>query len=193
MILGKWGIYPLLTGLMNLQGSFTIWVIGALLYLFTFATGNVQHDYYQIPIIPIVSILLAVGVSKLWASLSGKLIAVICIGFMLFFSWYDIRGNYQVNHWEIVEAGQAVDKMTPKDAIVVAPYQGDTAFLYQTNRRGFPFMYMPIKDFIDRFNATYYVSVNYDDDTNKIMEKYTVIEKNPKFVIVKLIEPIRPL
>ena len=171
MILGKWGIYPLLTGLMNLQGSFTIWVIGALLYLFTFATGNVQHDYYQIPIIPIVSILLAVGVSKLWASLSGKLIAVICIGFMLFFSWYDIRGNYQVNHWEIVEAGQAVDKMTPKDAIVVAPYQGDTAFLYQTNRRGFPFMYMPIKDFIDRFNATYYVSVNYDDDTNKIMEK----------------------
>ena len=111
---------------------------------------------------------------------------------MLGLAWYDIKGDYQINNWPIVEAGRAVDRLAPKDAVVIAPYGGDTAFLYQTNRAGFPFMYLPIKDFIDRFNATYYVSVNYDADTNAIIKKYTVVEKTPNYVIVKLEEPIRP-
>ena len=92
-------------------------------------------------------------------------------------------------HWEIIKAGSRVDQITPKDAIVVAPYNGDTAFLYQTNRQGFSYIPFPIKDLIDRYNATYYVSVNYDEQTNAIMSKYTVIEKTPEFVIVKLVEP----
>ena len=64
LILGSWGVYPLIEGLLTMGGYWVWWVVGALLYLFTFATGNVHHDYYQIPIIPIISILLALGVAK---------------------------------------------------------------------------------------------------------------------------------
>jgi hypothetical protein len=200
LILGSWGVYPLLAGVAAVIsgfGYFLVMVLGSVLYLFTFATGNVQHDYYQIPIIPSLCVMLAIGTVQLFKpegsffkTQAKRGMVIVSILFMLAFSWYQIKGYYQVNHWEIVHAGQEVDKVTPKDAIVVAPYIGDTAFLYQTNRRGFPVLALPVKDLIDRFHASYFVSVNYDDDTNAIMKKYTVVEKTPEYVIVKLVEPI---
>jgi 4-amino-4-deoxy-L-arabinose transferase-like glycosyltransferase len=202
LILGSWGLFPFISGIISAVSTnfyLITWVLSAVLYLFTFATGNIQHDYYQIPIIPVMAVMLSLGSIHLWRKESSFLstwakrgILITSLGFMMAFTWYQIRGLYQVNHWEIVAAGKAVDRLTPKDAVVVAPYTGDTAFLYQTNRRGFPFMYLPIKDFIDRFGASYYVSVNYDDQTNAIMNKYIVVEKTPQYVVVKLEEPIRP-
>ena len=202
LILGSWGLFPFISGVIAAASAhfyLITWVLSAVLYLFTFATGNIQHDYYQIPIIPAMAVMLSLGSVSLWrreqnflSTWTKRGILVICLAFMMAFSWYQIRGLYQVNHWEIVAAGKAVDRLTPKDAVVVAPYLGDTAFLYQTNRRGFAFMFLPIKDFIDRFDATYYVSTNYDDETNAIMKKYIVVEKTPEYVVVKLEEPIRP-
>jgi hypothetical protein len=199
MILGAWGVLLMGAGLIAGSSYYISWMIGALVYLFVFATGNVRHDYYQIPIIPALAILLALGCVYLWKKGGNsretwvkRTLVVVSVGFMLAFSWYDIRGDYQINHWEIITAGKEVDKITPKDAIVVATYDGDTAFLYQTNRRGFAYVPFPIKDLIDRMGVTYYVSVTYDDQTKAIMQKYTVVEQNPQFVIVKLIEPKKP-
>lgn len=192
MILGQWGIFPFVLGLFRANSYFLAWAAGALLYLIVFATGNIQHDYYQIPLIPIVSVLVALGAVHFSTSLAKKAVIIFCILLMLGLAWYDIKGDYQVNNWSIVHAGQAADKLLPKDAVVVAPYQGDTAFLYQTNRRGFPSIPLPIKDLHDRFGAEYYVSVNYDDQTNAIIQKYIVLERTPEYVIVKLEEPIRP-
>jgi hypothetical protein len=196
LILGSWGVLLMGAGLIAGSSYFISWAIAAVTYLTVFATGNVRHDYYQIPIIPALAVLLALGVTYLWKKGGSfretwvkRILVIASVGFMLAFSWYNIRGDYQVNHWEIITAGREVDKITPKDAIVVAPYDGDTAFLYQTNRSGFAYIPFPIKDLIDRMKATYYVSVNYDDQTNAIMQKYTVVEKNPQFVIVKLVEP----
>jgi len=204
LILGIWGLPLLIIGFLNTLTSkynyFFLWGIASIVYLFTFATGNVQHDYYQIAIIPSLAIFLALGFNHLWKfqnnlfyTWGSRLACIFCTVIMIYFGWYDVRGNgiktyYHVNHWEIVHAGQAVDRLIPKDAIVAAPYGGDTAFLYQTNRKGFPVMAMPIKDLHDRFNVTYFVSTNFDAETNQIMDKYTVIEKQPEFVIVKLVE-----
>jgi hypothetical protein len=193
LILGVWGVVPFVFGLIN-GNKFLPWAVSAFIYLSVFATGNVRHDYYQIPIIPIISILLALGTNYLLKqNLTGKLLAGFTLLMLLGMSWYDIRGNFNVNSWDIVQAGKKIDQITPKSAIVVAPYNGDTAFLYQTNRRGFAYLPFPIKDLIDRFNATYYVSVNYDDQTRVIMNKYTIVEENPKFVIVKLVEPLKEI
>lgn len=198
IILGNWGVFPLLSGVLALAGAagnFVPWILGAGLYLFTFASGNVRHDYYQIPIIPVISIMLAFGTSYLWAAQAGffrtwsqRGLAVVCILFMLGFSWYTIRGNFQINHYEIIKAGQAVDKLTEPDAKVIANYNGDTAFLYATNRQGFTHLPLPIKDLIDRYQIKYYVSVNYDGQTRAIMDKYIVLQESPEYVIVKLEE-----
>ena len=196
MILGGWGLIPFASGLVSAAGYFWPWAAAAFVYVATWATGNVRHDYYQIPIIPVVSVFLALGTIHLWRpekqfiqTLIKRSLVIVSVSFMLAFSWYDIRGNFQVNHWEIVHAGRRVDEIVPPDAVVIAPYNGDTAFLYQTNRRGFAYVPFPIKDLIDRFGADYYVSVNFDEQTRAVMDKYIVVEQNSSFVIVKLEEP----
>ena len=84
----------------------------------------------------------------------------------------------------IVKAGQAVDELLPLDAKVIAPYGGDTAFLYQTNRQGWP-VGIEIRKFI-KLGATHYVNVNFGPETDWLMAEYQVLQKTADYVIVKL-------
>jgi hypothetical protein len=104
---------------------------------------------------------------------------------MLAFGWYEVRGYYNINHPEIVEAGKAVDKLLPKNAIVIAPYDNDSAFLYQTNRHGYTFGGDKIEKYISE-GATHLVSVNFDDVTNYWMQKCDIVQKTSSYVIVDL-------
>jgi hypothetical protein len=119
-------------------------------------------------------------------------LAILLLFLTIYVPWVGLKGDdgikslYQINNGVIVEAGEYADKILPKDAIVVAPYQGDTSFLYQINRPGWPVVAFPIKDLIDQFKVTHYISVNYDAKTKWLMKKYTVLEENPKFVIIDL-------
>jgi hypothetical protein len=120
---------------------------------------------------------------KLW-NLPLLLIAL----FLMFaLSWYEIAGFFNINHPEIVEAGRKVDQIVPKKAKVIAPYGGDTAFLYQTNRAGWPLLYNT-NDIAPqiKLGATHYVSVEFDEPTKIIMEECHVLYQNEKFVIVEL-------
>lgn len=196
LILGYWGLVFLGTGIFALGSRryFTLCslFVAALVYLFTFATGNVRHDYYQIPILPAVSAACALGASAIlnnqffaktwkWIPIGGIFILACSL------SWYEIRGFYNINHPEIVEAGQAADRLLPPNAKVIAPYDGDTAFLYQINRAGWPVTYssQSLEPQI-KLGATHLVSVNYDDLTKKIMQTYKVLAATEKFVIVDL-------
>ena len=106
--------------------------------------------------------------------------------FMYLFGWYQVREFYKINHPEIILAGNALDRIAPKDAKVIASYDGDTAFLYQLKRFGWPVNDSSIDELIKR-GATYYVSVNYGDkDTSEAMERFGVVEKTDKYVIVDL-------
>ncbi len=165
-----------------------------MIYFIVIASGNVRHDYYQAITTPFLCILLAQGIANI-ISLPKKayprlitIPAVIVITlFSLAFSWYEIKGYYQINHPTIIEAGQAVDEFLPKDARVIAPYQGDTAFLYQTNRYGWPLMTHDLDQMIE-LGATHYVSVNYDKMTTEIMDQpgFEPILIDPDFVIIQL-------
>jgi hypothetical protein len=191
LILGNWGIFPLASGVLNLPGMyFATWIIAALAYMVVVATGNVHHDYYQIPIIPVISVLVAIGISSTWKiGWVARGLVVIIVLFMFGFSWYHIKGNYQVNNPSILYAGEAARRLLPKDAVIVAPYNGDVAFLYQTDRRGFAYMPLPIEELKQLYGVSYLVSVNYDDDTNRIMKNHTIIERTSDYVIVKIDEP----
>lgn len=171
---------------------------GAALYLIVFATGNVQHDYYQYLIIPALAIFVARGWWLLWQGLPillprivTILIALLLLPMMFYSSWNEVKGLYQINNYSAVVAGQQADKVLPKDAIVVAPYGGDTSFLYQINRAGFPFVILPIDQMISIYGVDVYVSTSYDDQTNSVMKRYTVIEQDPRYVIVDLNKPIK--
>lgn len=195
LILGVYGTAFLLLGLIakpKREGlTYWLWFIGIIVYFVVIAGGNVQHDYYQAIIMPFLCILLAKG-AYLVLSLSREtysrwltlLTACGIFGFMIALSWYDVSGYYQINNWPIVEAGREVDKITPENAKIIAPYNGDTAFLYQTNRTGWPLGY-DIEDKIAK-GASYYVSVSYDDEARELEKKYTTIAKTNNYIIIKL-------
>jgi hypothetical protein len=200
LILGYWGTSLLFVGLISkiktnhrLPSLFDLitltWAGSMLLYLVVFATGNVQHDYYQTLLIPIISILVARGLVWITEILHTRKIILwislpLILGLTFFMSWWEIRGYYDIQHPTIVTAGQKVDEITPSDAKIIAPYQGDTAFLFQTNRTGWPIGF-EIEDKITK-GADYYVSINFDQEAKELMDKYEVIETNPDYVIIKL-------
>lgn len=199
LILGIGLVVPFVLGLLK-KGKdwfvYAMFAVSMFAYLSILAGGNVQHDYYQIMLLPFLCLSVARGVVALWQISSiqfhtsmVKVLSFVLIGFSIFVSWYTVRGYYQINHPEIIKAGQVADRVLPKDAKVIASYMGDTAFLFQTNRTGWPIGF-EIEDKIKK-GAQYYVSPNYDDETNALLKKYTVVEKTPDVVILDLQKPIK--
>lgn len=194
LVLGDWGIVPFIFGLLTslkkhpfLAAS----LLGMFLYVSTIATASVRHDYYQTYLIPAVAWALAVGADYLWETKEyGKYAGKVVLGFsvfmMLLMGWYQARDYYIVNHYEIVLAGQAVDRIAPKDARVIAPYNGDTAFLYQTRRWGWPVVDRDITELIAQ-GAKYYVSVNKGDtDTQNFKKRFATVEETDRYIILDL-------
>lgn len=195
IILGHWLLIPFGLGILvnpeKREGwFFRWWIAGVLLYWIIIARGNVQHDYYQILVLPVVSVYVARGIAYLitnqqfnrLVSLSVVFVSVI---FGLAFSWYNVRSNYWINHPEIIEAGMAADKLLPENAKVIAAYGGDTTFLYQTKRQGWPIGFsieQKIKD-----GAQYYISTSPSDDEVKALRGYfPVLTETDSYIIIDL-------
>ena len=173
------------------KGLIAAWLISVVAYMTIFAKGNVTHDYYQLPIMPVGSILVAFGFwaivnnsKKLLPRLINWSLALGLLVLSFAFGWYEVRGFFNINRPEIVKAGQAIDRLTPKEALVIAAYNSDPAFLYQTNRYGWP-------DGVEieakvKQGATYYVSVNFDNVSEYLEEKCSVVEKTDEYIIIDL-------
>ena len=140
---------------------------------------------------PAVSLTLGAGVvyllnNKNMSRQISVAIIIISVGLMLTGGIYQIKDFYNINHPEIVEAGKMVDKLTPSDALVVAPYNGDSAFLYQTNRWGWPAVDDSFGNIIKN-GADFYVSVTPTDaDSVYILKNYKVIYQTDKYFIADL-------
>lgn len=196
LILGYWGIFPFLLGVATRPAQktrwfFHWWLAGIVAYLTVFATGNVTHDYYQVITLPIISILLAIGLTQLTSSARSVLsrrvswpLAFITVLFITAFGWYEVRGFFNINNPAMVAAGKAADELLPKDAKVIVPYGGDTAFLYQTNRSGWPIG----GDIQEKVNqgASYYITTSLDDEASKLLEVSQVVAQTPEYLILDL-------
>lgn len=168
-----------------------VWWLGVLAYFSVFAAGSVRHDYYQVIMIPIVAITLGRGIimaeQLLKKYLPGHFSAVVVGGIVLaglLVSGWQVKGYYNINHYEYLEAGAAVDRLLPADAKVIAHAMGDTLFLYQTNRTGWPIGFS-IDEKIEA-GAEYYVTTAMDDEAKELEQKYFTVEKTPTYLILDL-------
>lgn len=196
LIFATGGFVLLIVGILNsyldkTRGLIFVWFLSVILYMTIFAMGNVTHDYYQLPIMPVGSILVSLGfwaiINQFKKPLQRAISVLIALSLLLIsfaFGWYEVRGFFNINHPEIVAAGQAVDKLTPKDALVIAAYNSDPAFLYQTNRYGWPDG-VEIETKIKQ-GATHYVSVNYDNVAQWLEKNCSVVEKTDQYIIIDL-------
>jgi hypothetical protein len=105
---------------------------------------------------------------------------------MLTFGWFFIRDYFNINNPAILEAGKVVDEKTPKNAKVIALYDGDTTFLYQTKRSGWasyqndlPVMIQKGADYLVQLNPT-------DQDVASLSQQYKVVASTPTYILIKL-------
>ncbi len=167
------------------------WWGGVLIYLSVIATGNVRHDYYQNLLVPIILITVARGVCVLESFIRKKLspaysftATLLLVIAMLSLSWYRVKEYYIVNHWEYVRAGAAVQRFTPPDALVIANALGDTQFLYQTHRSGWPIGFSIDKKI--ELGAKYYITTSKDDEANELRKRFFVIDETDEYLIIDL-------
>lgn len=198
LILGYAGILPVVIGVWTLvknrhAGLFLSFAVSSALYISVIATGNVRHDYYQIALIPTISMFAGLGVSILFAVMSKKLNAIlggsicaILIILSLFFSWGMIRDYFNINDRGMVEAGKKADEILPLDARVIAPHDGSTTLLNITARRGWPTFQEPIEKLIEK-GATYLVIANpTKSDFEGFGKMYTQVASSSTYLILKL-------
>lgn len=194
-ILGVTGLALFLIGLIIRPKNYFlhIWALSSFVFMAVFATGNVRHNYYQILFVPVASAFLAKGflallkgnnnfIPRIWTIF----LALFLLPLTFYFTYKQVSGFYQINNPAMVEAGKRADRILPKDAVVLAPYNGDTAFLYQINRAGFPFVPLPVADLVTDYSVSHYVSTSFDSQTKWVMRHFKVLEENNKFVIVDL-------
>ncbi|MCL4354482.1 glycosyltransferase family 39 protein [Patescibacteria group bacterium] len=196
LILGYFGvIFLALPFIMRIKKNDLLFslsfVASSLLYVFVIARGNIQHDYYQILIIPSLVIFLGMGMGQLLTKLISKkryliltalLIPVIL---MYFFSWNQVKDYFNINNQAIITAGKATDELTPKNAKVIASYNGDTSFLYQTKRKGWASMEKPLPE-MARIGAGYLILVNPKKEDYGIGKEYKIIKATKDYIIFNL-------
>jgi hypothetical protein len=199
LILGYWGLPLVLLGILSKINKkegwlFYYFIISSLVFMTVIATGNIQHDYYQVLIIPTLAIFFGKGVDLVlekkdvfnrWVSYLTLIIAIL---FMFAFGWFGIRDYYSIQHPNIIAAGQAVDELTPKDAKVVAPYGGDTTFLYHTNRQGWPVFDRSFKAFKEA-GASYIAFADPTEEELNLKSLFEPVVITPEYAIFDMTKP----
>ncbi len=205
LILSFWGAGLLVMGLLINSNSeksygfkkgqmliFWSFLVSSLAYLVIIARGNVQHDYYQILIMPTLVIFAGLG-AKLFIDppfdlikkyVSYPMLAVITF-FMIAFGWYGVRDYFNINRSSILVAGAAADRLLPKDALVIANYEGDTTFLYQTKRSGWASYTKELPEMIN-MGADYLILADPKESDLEFGNTYKIIDQKPEYIIFDL-------
>ncbi|NOY14642.1 MAG: glycosyltransferase family 39 protein [bacterium] len=208
LILGGWGTAFILTASLaaiinqplNKSRHYFYLVLsliaGALAYLAIFARGNIQHDYYQIIIIPALSLILGFGLYLVWqlitvskAPFIFKLIPTITAGvilvFSLIFSWYQIREYYKINDIQTIQTIDKIKNTIPKNAKIVTDYQGNSLLLYHFKRFGWPTITHPWPDLKQR-QARFYFSPTANPTADKLSSVCQNIQRVDNSILIDL-------
>lgn len=198
LILGFAGVILLVEGVLWIvinknRGFFLSFISASLIYLIVIATGNVQHDYYQILIIPTISMLAGLGTYQLFKTVSRvsneKLAVGVCAILIVgafFLSWKQVKDYFNINDERMVEAAYAANKILPKDAVVIAPYDNSTTFLNIIERKGWPIFQKDINELVS-MGAEYLVIANpTESDLRGFGGSYDHVASTSSYLILKL-------
>lgn len=159
----------------------------SLLYIVIFATGNVQHDYYQILIIPSIALFCGMGAFHFYSKgYKWRIVGLAIFIISMYISWNQVKDFFNINNPSLVVAGKKADEILPKNAKVIAPYGGDTTLLYYINRPGWPSFESDVVH-LKKMGATHMVIVKPNkSDKNGFGKMYTIIAESFDYLILKL-------
>ncbi len=187
---------------------FRAWFFSIALFLLIFWRTAVEHSYYQLPLVPAVSFYIAKGIVRALENLSLR--RVICHPFFLtaigavtlvtLFHFYQRLYFIPKELHVIVEAGKALDRIAPKQSLVIGSYESSPAQLYYCNRKGWAFDMRQRTDdeLIGRFEALHAKGASYFVISNLkeiflaqgfyryLKDHYPISEETPRYLIFKL-------
>ena len=167
-------------------------LLGSLAFLFVFQGGNVQHEYYQIMILPAIAMFVGVGISFIYTNsrqfISATFLIPIIVAtyaFSIFISYYTVRNYYNYSN-ELVQISKIVRDLTDKSDLIVTDTLGDTTLLYLSERRGAPAVYKDLTE-LKHDGYKYFVTQKIDVADEIIAHKtHTPIFRSDKFVLFEL-------
>jgi 4-amino-4-deoxy-L-arabinose transferase-like glycosyltransferase len=137
-----------------------VWLAATVAFVFAVGTGNLGHEYYQLPVIAPAALFFGVAAAPVFdgrfvSRLAGKIIGPVAIGAALtvmalisFHESFVVPNFFRPETLDLVpvQAGRAIDQALPEDAllIVVELTESDNAanapmLLYHTRRKGWSF------------------------------------------------------
>jgi 4-amino-4-deoxy-L-arabinose transferase-like glycosyltransferase len=208
IILGYWGLSLFSLGLLlkpvREKIFFYLWFFCVVLFFIVFAKGSVTHDYYQYCFLPVAAFFLAKGTgflltapTKFFSRLAVYFFLPIFILLMLAFSWYEVRGFYDIKGG-IDVAGAAVRENVPEKSLVIAGDGSDPTLLYNTGRKGWAIGYGALLDNTSEVisnlkdqGAEYYVTTKIGEIQNSLFgkfmyENFTVVKQTDQYVVFSL-------
>lgn len=194
LILGAYSISLLMLGIIKKpKKTFLLLTIGisSIIYLFTFQGGNVQHDYYQIMILPTLAIFCGLGAGTILSEkkiflnsfFSFFVISTIMI-FSFLFSYNQVKDFYSYNE-NFVKITNTIKMLTEPDARVVTDTMGDTTMLYNIDRKGYPSKYLGFAQMKEQ-GMNYFVTYNKSTAEEAVSEGYEIVFENDSFFLIKL-------
>lgn len=129
------------------QLVFHIWLFSLAFYILLTPYFNYIHYYYQLPLVPVVSVF--IGRSFLLLTdknllnrftiipryVTTKVLVTVVLLVILFMSFLSIRPFYKWNKVSF-NVAKKIEKLTPRDAIIIIGRCSQEAFLYYCDRKG---------------------------------------------------------
>lgn len=174
------------------QIFFSSLLLAFFFYLFTFQGGNVQHEYYQVIIFPVLSIFVGLGINFLfkWQKKINHVVILFFFTIVIYllsfyFSFYKVKNYYQISN-ELVNIANIIHSLTKENDLLVTDTNGDTTLLYLIDRRGYPAVYQDLSYFKNIGVKYFYTTQNWVIDDLINNKKYQPVFLNQQFALFSL-------
>lgn len=194
LILGSFALPLVAVGILRRSSTLVpvSMLAASVMYVCTFQGGNVQHEYYQILILPTIAMFTGMGASFMYEhahGLIGRITAVGLIAGLLvggwIFSWDKVH-HYYYSLSDIPQFATIVQTFVSPDEKIVVDTAGDTTALYAFDRKGSPGLFAGATD-LKAMGYSYIFTYNLETARNlQIGTTAHVISASDRYVLLKL-------
>jgi 4-amino-4-deoxy-L-arabinose transferase-like glycosyltransferase len=179
---------------------FYIWLFSVFCSIMIIFNLNIFHNFYQLPLVPILAILCGAGVSRFVDWFRNKKIAVaitvILISLYLFISGLVAAKFFEESN-NLLEVGQFIDNSIEKDSMIAVSQPGDDLWtpvlMYYSDRHGFDVPHYRLNgemiEYLKGKDIKYLAIVDYNGDSdsiNSVISAHPVIAKNDRAMILDI-------
>jgi len=191
---------------------FDWWLVAMVLFVVAVGYGN-RHPWYQLPFVPIAAAFAGAACAFFGSKISSRVAAVtlsiLLTGSFAILAFFYVRPLYESSAAQLRDAGVELNKITARDALIVAADMGNPTIFYYSNRKGWHFLeqrgiyggnpkdsQQAIADLerLHRQGATHFVFTtntfwwlnSYPELTQHLSESATLLEATPEFKIYAL-------